>query len=211
MTEGPGKRELVREERRQQILQAALKVFSAKGFHAANVSDVAAEAGVSQGTIYWYFDSKHELFEAAFTSVIDGFVEEVFPKLDSLQTATEKLKALTQQMENYADVIEGLMILLLGYWASSAHREQSARAWTELLAEAVDATAAIIEEGIESGEFRPVDANAVAWALLAAYDGLAAYTMFIPGLELRRSSQALVDAVMGGLLADEQGITAEQM
>ena len=45
-----------RRERRRQILNAALEVFSQKGFHAANVSDVAARAGVSQGTIYWYFE-----------------------------------------------------------------------------------------------------------------------------------------------------------
>jgi len=51
MTKAPGKRELQREERRQQILDAALTVFSCKGFHAANVSDVAAQAGVSQGLV----------------------------------------------------------------------------------------------------------------------------------------------------------------
>ena len=65
MTDAPDKREQAREERRRQILEAALRVFLDKGYHAANVSDVAAEAGVSQGTIYWYFSSKEELFNAA--------------------------------------------------------------------------------------------------------------------------------------------------
>ena len=73
MTSTPSRHEQVREERRQQILEAALKVFSQKGFHAANVSDVAAQAGVSQGTIYWYFDSKDDLFMAALLSVFEEF------------------------------------------------------------------------------------------------------------------------------------------
>ena len=54
MSEAPSKREQMREERRKQILDSALAVFSQRGFHASNVSDVAAHAGVSQGTIYWY-------------------------------------------------------------------------------------------------------------------------------------------------------------
>jgi AcrR family transcriptional regulator len=51
MAEETSRRQLVRKERRKQILEAALAVFSRKGYNAANVSDVAAEAGVSQGTI----------------------------------------------------------------------------------------------------------------------------------------------------------------
>jgi len=53
MIKAPDKREQKREERRQQIIQAALRVFTQKGYNAANVSDVAAQASVSQGTIYW--------------------------------------------------------------------------------------------------------------------------------------------------------------
>ncbi len=72
MTGAPSKREQLREERRQQIIDAALAVFTQKGFHAANVSDVAAQAGVSQGTIYWYFESKEELLMAALLSLWSG-------------------------------------------------------------------------------------------------------------------------------------------
>ncbi|GAG16406.1 unnamed protein product, partial [marine sediment metagenome] len=76
MPETGGKREQVREERRQQILEAALEVFSRKGYHVTNVSDVAAQAGVSQGTIYWYFDSKDELFQAALLSAFGDIGED---------------------------------------------------------------------------------------------------------------------------------------
>lgn len=51
-------------QRRDDILAAAKKVFAANGFHATTMADVAREAAVSYGTIYWYFDSKEALFYA---------------------------------------------------------------------------------------------------------------------------------------------------
>lgn len=50
-------------DRRQQILEAALKVFSKKGFHKATNKDIAqAAGGISPGLIYWYFKDKEDLF-----------------------------------------------------------------------------------------------------------------------------------------------------
>src|SRR5919202_1942486 len=52
-----------RSDRRQQIIEAALKVFSTKGFHKATNKDIAeAAGGISPGLIYWYFKDKQDLF-----------------------------------------------------------------------------------------------------------------------------------------------------
>jgi AcrR family transcriptional regulator len=58
----PPKRRLTAEERRTGILDAALSVFSQRGFHAASIDDIAAEAGVSKALIYEHFSSKQELY-----------------------------------------------------------------------------------------------------------------------------------------------------
>ncbi|GFG75610.1 TetR/AcrR family transcriptional regulator [Mycobacterium botniense] len=50
--------------RRDQIMGAAKEVFARKGFHATTIADIAKEAGLAYGLIYWYFDSKDELFHA---------------------------------------------------------------------------------------------------------------------------------------------------
>jgi AcrR family transcriptional regulator len=199
MTKAPGKRELQREERRQQILDAALTVFSCKGFHAANVSDVAAQAGVSQGTIYWYFDSKEELFTAAMLSVFVDFGQEVVASLEACETASEKLRALGQTMEDFVGKLEGIFIMFLGYWASSPSRAEAGRFWVDLLVEYKDIIVDVIEEGVENGEFRPVDAEALVWALMAAYDGLAAYMLLMPDIDLGRVNEALVETLLTGL------------
>ncbi len=52
------------EDRRKQILEAAFKVFAEKGFKGATNKNIADEAGVTPGLIYWYFESKEDLFFA---------------------------------------------------------------------------------------------------------------------------------------------------
>jgi AcrR family transcriptional regulator len=200
MPETVSKREQVREERRQQILDAALEVFSRTGYHVTNVSDVAAQAGVSQGTIYWYFDSKDELFQAALLSAFGDINEEAFAALSGCDTATEKLLVLADSMVGLADEAEGLFMLFLGYWASSDRQETSAQVWVDLLRRYRDIVVEIVEEGIGRGEFKPVDAEGLVWALLAAYDGLAAYAVIMPNLDLKGISLSFIQTLLGGLV-----------
>ncbi len=51
-------------QRRDQIMAAAKEVFARRGFHATTIADIAKQAGLAYGSIYWYFDSKDELFHA---------------------------------------------------------------------------------------------------------------------------------------------------
>ena len=61
---GKGAKRLTKEQREAQILDAATKVFASKGFRAATTREIATVAGVSEGTIYNYFDSKYDLLIA---------------------------------------------------------------------------------------------------------------------------------------------------
>jgi AcrR family transcriptional regulator len=202
MADAVDKREQLREERRRQIVEAAMTVFSKKGFHAANVSDVAAEAGVSQGTIYGYVDSKDDLLKAALLHFFADFGEVTLDALEHCQSAAEKLQALGQSMELFVKDAEGLFTLFLSYWSSSSQREEAGRWWIDLLVEYKDILVGIIEEGVRNGEFRPVDAEPLVWALMAAYDGLAAYLVLMPDIDLKRVNQAFIGTLLNGLLME---------
>ena len=62
--------EQIRAESRQKILSTARRLFAERGFDGCNVSDIAKQAGMSQGNIYWHFASKDDLFQAVLE---DGF------------------------------------------------------------------------------------------------------------------------------------------
>ncbi|ORV84713.1 TetR family transcriptional regulator [Mycobacterium interjectum] len=68
MTSATRRRRAVSDEdksqRRDQIMAAAKEVFARKGFHATTIADIAKRAGLAYGSVYWYFDSKDELFHA---------------------------------------------------------------------------------------------------------------------------------------------------
>jgi AcrR family transcriptional regulator len=64
------KKDRITTERKQQILEAAMAVFSEKGFAAATTAEIARAAGIAEGTIYNYFPSKRELFIAVIRELI---------------------------------------------------------------------------------------------------------------------------------------------
>lgn len=62
----PEQNEEIRHERMMQILHAALTIYVQKGYAAAEVADVAQEAGLARGLVYYYYNSKQELFQSLF-------------------------------------------------------------------------------------------------------------------------------------------------
>ncbi|MBM3129094.1 MAG: TetR/AcrR family transcriptional regulator [Chloroflexi bacterium] len=80
----PRARRALTEERRKQILDAATKVFAAKGFERATIADVARAAGVAEGSIYNYFKSKADLLVSIPRQVIQSPVESASAQMNAL-------------------------------------------------------------------------------------------------------------------------------
>jgi AcrR family transcriptional regulator len=191
-------------ERRTQIIEAALACFTRKGYNNTTMDDIVAESGLSKGSLYWYFKSKDELFEAAMLSVFMDVGEQAFTAMEECSTTADQLRAMAQVTANVGRMLVGYFSLFLEFWASSQHREKSAQLWVDMLVEYKDLLVGLIEEGIRKGELKPVDAEPLVWALLAAYDGLAAYLAIMPDLDLERASTVFVETLLSGLVAAQQ-------
>ena len=76
-TNGSGTIRMPAAERRRQILQVALEVFSRSGYHDTSMNAVAAEAGVTKPVLYQHFASKHELFEVLLTETGDDLLRAI--------------------------------------------------------------------------------------------------------------------------------------
>ncbi|MDP6593244.1 MAG: helix-turn-helix domain-containing protein, partial [Candidatus Marinimicrobia bacterium] len=68
------------QNKRTQIIQAAIKVFARKGLERGKIADVAKEAGIGKGTVYEYFRSKEEIFSA----IEDSVMGEMMLQIDEL-------------------------------------------------------------------------------------------------------------------------------
>lgn len=86
----------IRDERKEQIIQSAIKIFSRRGITGTKLSMIAIEAGISQGLLYHYFKSKDELF----LHLVERAIQESKDGLKSVYslsgTPLEKLREITQ-------------------------------------------------------------------------------------------------------------------
>ena len=157
-----------KDARPEEITAAALTLFVEKGYANTRLEDVAAQAGVSKGTLYLYFANKQELFKAV---VREGLVLPI-----------AEIGGLIDQHEGKA--FDLLSMILRGWWQRIGSTPVSgipklivaeARNFPEIaefyLAEVVqpglDAMIRIIDKGIAAGEFRRVDARHVAQLVFA--------------------------------------------
>src|SRR5947209_20539247 len=83
------------EIRRNQILDAATKVFVRQGFQHARMDDIVEESGLSKGTLYWYFKSKEDIINAILRRLFTGDLENVESLLQAEGTASERMVQLT--------------------------------------------------------------------------------------------------------------------
>jgi AcrR family transcriptional regulator len=97
------KKDVVTEFRTSGILEAARKVFAARGFHEATVDDIAEAAGVAKGTVYLYYESKRDVYFAALKFGISHMYSLLLHELERASTPEGKLRALIAAKLSYFD------------------------------------------------------------------------------------------------------------
>jgi TetR/AcrR family fatty acid metabolism transcriptional regulator len=106
----PQENERLREERRIQILETAIQFFAEQGYYNTKMSDIAQRLGLAKGTIYWYFDSKEDLFNRAFRHEFEKLAQPLLERaLRQDLDAGEKLLAIAQAsldlLSNFEDLV----------------------------------------------------------------------------------------------------------
>jgi AcrR family transcriptional regulator len=112
------------EERREQLIDAAVTEFAANGFHATSTTAIAKRAGISQPYVYALFPNKHELFLAANAEVVErirGAFAEAARGLDSTE---ERLDAMGQA---YIELLENREEIMFQHQANAAAGDPALR------------------------------------------------------------------------------------
>ncbi|GAA1361271.1 TetR/AcrR family transcriptional regulator [Streptomyces beijiangensis] len=159
------------EERREELLRAAVEQIQSRGVAAVRIADIASALGVSNALVLYHYSTKENLVAAAFTYAAEGDLAHLRKLLGRRTSAVRRLRtavrwyAPTGQAKGWRLWIEG--------WAASL-REPALRAVTrELDQQWKAALTEVIAEGSAAGEFTCEDPSAAAWRLTALLDGLA--------------------------------------
>jgi len=162
-----------RERRKGELLLAAQRVFSRAGFHAANISDVASEAGVSQGTVYHYFESKEELLIEVYTQwETANLSNEIEQAIEQAPTATKKLEFLGHAASKRIASNLQLLQASVEFWSHIPRNSDIRKGFRKMFARMAEEIAQVIHAGVKSGEFQNVNETVLARLFIATYDGL---------------------------------------
>lgn len=165
----------IREERKKQILEAALKVFANKGLVATKISDIAKEAGLSHGLTYHYFKSKDEIFTELVKEGLHIWLRTYQLGLEVPGSPLEKILAVTDEVLNYAYQGSGVnrFLLMIEAMTSDAIPEEAKTYLMEREDLFNEYLVPVIIEGQKSGEIVDADPEHLATAYFAMIKGLA--------------------------------------
>lgn len=162
----------MRAERIPQIIQAAMVVFARNGFAQTRMEDIAHEAGLSKATLYLYFASKEDVIVA----ILQTFFEQGFTDLIALHTSADPVSKslISWTRQRMQEVQENAAFLSIGF---EFHAIASRNAATRQVLQSYyhqyqTSIAALINKGIELGEFQTTDAQEMAMAIISIYEGL---------------------------------------
>jgi TetR/AcrR family transcriptional regulator, fatty acid metabolism regulator protein len=187
-------------DKRERILDAAVRVFARKGFHATRVSEVAKAAGVADGTIYLYFESKDHLLMSLYEHRVERLLAYLDTELPRAPTASHRLQRIIELqlglLEGERDLAH--VVTVIFRQSNKLMKEYGAPKFNAYL----DAIARVIADGQATGELRDdLSPHVAARAIFGALDGIT-MTWALGKAEhggLLRASGQLVEMMLRGL------------
>jgi AcrR family transcriptional regulator len=164
-----GTKRLPRAVREQQMLDAAVQMFSVNGYHETSMDAIAAEAQISKPMLYLYYGSKEELFGACLARELTRFVDEVRSKIDFSQSPKDLLRNAVVAFLSYIDANRASWIVLYTQATSS-------QAFAHTVREGRDRIVDLVGRLLRSGTRHPepdTDFDMMAVALVGAGEAVA--------------------------------------
>ena len=168
------RKEREKERRRQQIMVAAKRVFSEKGFNKATMEDIAQEAELSPGTLYLYFKNKEELYASLSLRILQYLLLRVEHVIEEKEAGTEdKNKLLMDAMYDVYEFDPLIIINMFHLQSSETLKNLSPELLSEiktLSRKSLGSIAKIFKDGVDDGLFidhHPVALADTFWALFS--------------------------------------------
>jgi AcrR family transcriptional regulator len=157
------------EDKRRQILDAAVRVFARKGFHASRVGDIAEEAGVAHGLLYHYFESKDAVLQAVFQENWNVLLERIGSVEETDEPAVDQLRHVAAIiLRTWLHLPDVVRVVIQEFGRSPELAERIGE-----LEQPIDLIERVIARGIARGEFRQdIDSRVAATIVYGGIDEL---------------------------------------
>ena len=164
---GKTKEEVVTEFRNAEILDAARKVFAARGYAEASVEAIARAAGLAKGTLYLYYPSKKEIYWAALRSGLGGLAREIRRRVSAAETIEAKIRAFMHTKIAYFERNRDFFRI---YYAEAGnvvrHPAYSHEHFQDLYLQQMQVLESALRQAVRDRAIRRIDARAAAFVIL---------------------------------------------
>lgn len=192
----------VSEERKSQILEAAITTFARLGFQQTRMDDIASQAGLSKGALYLYYKSK----DAVIAALLKYFFAQEFKQLQTFVASeqqgrvAEQLMTLTHELSGALKWMARLMPIAFEFYAIAGRDKEVRQYLQEYYIAYRGELARLIQRGVERGEFRAVNVEATAITMTALLEGLALLYFVDPrGVEWTPQIEMSMHLLLDGL------------
>ena len=195
------------EQKRRQILGAALRCFIRDGFRGASTTDICAEAGISPGHLYHYFPSKVAIIEA----MIDMGLARAAAHFEKILAAPDVIEALLADIEDSSLRFRPAQILNLDGLAEAARNPEFAKVIERHTTAVRRMWSDFLRQAQSQGRVDPeLDPEATANVLIALIDGSRAMPIRDPKLDIKQSVEHLRTMLVRFLRPpDAQSVTSK--
>ena len=169
---------LPKEARQSQIMEAAMKVITHKGFSNARIDDIVNEAGLSKGAIYHHYEGKKDLFLA----LIDHWETQTFPDFYSRngkeRSASDTLRDFSEEIIKVFKTRSYVFQVEVEFWSLANQDEEIRKRSQELYEKIINLFELVIIKGIREKEFIKVDTRITAIYILSVFQGINRFCIF---------------------------------
>ncbi len=187
-------------ERLPEVLTASLKCFARYGYKKTTMEEIARELGLTKGALYSYARNKKDLYQKAVAQALTNWQVRVLEAVEEAATPEEKFMALSFKAFNYLAADHDLRKILINdpeifpmfpkddpFFAINENSRNMLRA--------------VLDQGIKSGVFRPLDLESATWLLFSIYKMFIIDTYVVSDREAtEKLFKNAVDLVLYGLL-----------
>jgi AcrR family transcriptional regulator len=191
------------EETRARITEAAIKLFSTRGYNSASVDDICAEAGISKGAFYHHFESKQALFLA----LLDGWLQTIDTAIEASKdrTAPETFMQMTEAFPYIFESAGDNLPMFLEFWLQASRDKKIWDASIAPYRRYHKYFTSLIKKGVDEGSFVDVDADLTARMIVAMAMGLLLQSLLDPkGAKWEKTAREVTTMMMDTLLRKDE-------
>jgi AcrR family transcriptional regulator len=166
------------EETRTRIMESSVKLFSERGFNAASVDDICAEAGISKGAFYHHFESKQGLFLA----LLDGWLKAIDNAIEASKdmTAPETFLQMTEAFPYVFETAGNHLPMFMEFWLQASRDKKIWQASIAPYRRYHKYFTSLIKKGVDEGSFADVEPRIASRLIISTAMGLLLQSLLDP-------------------------------